>query len=194
MYIELNATCLFVKLDKFLASAIEKPIYYHHSQTRNFAAWSVQLSFRCLTCLKEKVLPVTASLNTSGEGFCSGRLYPSCTSFLSPPILYPVLLAIGNTIEMHLDIECYRGWYLRQSSFRVQGWLAMCFVCSLNLLKATAGNFNSFPSCLSMMGEDPMWLKAWYECFTPRKNKNTFLKVDVYFGFETTQLPRSATV
>lgn len=65
---------------------------------------------------------------------------------------------------MHLDIECYRGWYLRQSSFRVQGWLAMCFVCSLNLLKATAGNFNSFPSCLSMMGEDPMWLKGWYDC------------------------------
>lgn len=153
MYIELNPICLFVKLDKFLASAIEKHMNHHLSQTGNFAAWSMQLAFLCLTCLKEKVLPVTASLNTSGKGLCYRRQYPSCTSFLSPPILYPVLLAIGNAIEMHLDIECYRGWYLRQSSFRVQGWLAMCFVCSLNLLKATAGNFNSFPSCLSVMGK-----------------------------------------
>lgn len=164
MYIELNPICLFLKLDKFLASAAGNSMHHHLSQTGNFAAWSVQLAFLCLTCLKENVLPVTVSLNTSEDGLCCDRLYPSCTSFLSPPILYPVLLAIGNATEVHLDIECYRGWYLRQSSFRVQGWLAICFVCSLNLLKATAGNFNSFPSCLSVMGEDPMWLKAWYDC------------------------------
>lgn len=71
----------------------------------------MQLTSKCLLHPKGTAVPVTASVDIDAGVLwfvsCDGP-HPLCTSFLFSPFLCPLLLATGNVMEMHLDIEYYR--------------------------------------------------------------------------------------